>query len=74
MGTVTARFAEDSGILGDIDGDGEVSASDALLLLRFCVGELTEDQIDIEAADVNGDGAIDLLDALLTLRIALGEV
>ena len=71
-GTIIARFSGAS-IPGDTDGDGEVSASDALLLLRFCVGELTEDQI-IEAADVNGDGAIDLLDALLTLRIALGEV
>ncbi|MBR0136520.1 MAG: hypothetical protein IJM18_09970, partial [Clostridia bacterium] len=67
-GTINARFS----ILGDINGDGEVTPMDALLLMRFCMGVLDENQVDSRRADVNGDGAVDLMDANAVLRITIG--
>ena len=75
IGTETvfiARFAEVEPVVGDIDGDGEVSMADALMALRAGMEliELTPEQA--EAADVNGDGEVDLVDALIILRISMG--
>ena len=57
---------------GDIDGDGAVDSSDALLVMRASVGlaELTPEQKAM--ADVNGDGFIDTTDALFILQTAAG--
>ena len=56
---------------GDIDGDGEVTAADALLALRAAmqISELTEEQA--AEADVDGDGAVTASDALIILRQAM---
>ncbi len=70
-GVFIAKFvSDDEPIPGDVDGDGEISAADALMLLRFCVGE--SQSIDLSSADANGDGVIDLMDALIVLRMAIG--
>lgn len=55
-------------LLGDPDGDGIITVSDALLTLQLLAGtqELTEAQI--KAADVNGDGEVTSYDALLILQ------
>lgn len=52
-----------SGIMGDINGDGRVTAADEKRLRRFLAGA----QVSIETgnADLNGDGSIDLLDLML---------
>ena len=57
-------------ILGDVDGDGEVTIADALLTLRYCMGvqDLTDAQLAV--ADINGDGEVSLDDAILLLRLA----
>lgn len=59
---------------GDINGDGEIEAEDALMVLRHAMvlNELTEEEI--ERADVNRDGVVNSIDALLTLRMALGII
>lgn len=57
-------------LLGDVNGDGEITASDARLVLRFSA-ELdvpTEEQAKI--SDVNGDGTITASDARKILRIS----
>lgn len=56
---------------GDVDGDGEITAADALIVLRAAMDlqELTPEQA--AAADFNGDGNVDANDALLLLRHAL---
>lgn len=61
-------------MLGDIDGDGEVSVLDAILALRFAMGldEFTDTQI--AAGDVNGSGNINTTDALLILRYSMGSL
>ncbi len=57
---------------GDVNGDGVVNVTDAVLLLRSLVGlqTLTSDQRG--RADVNGDGRINVSDAVLILRIVVG--
>lgn len=59
-------------VLGDVDGDGLVTAADARLALRAAVDMeiLTEDQL--KAADYDKDGVITAADARLILRKAVG--
>ncbi|MBQ1553190.1 MAG: hypothetical protein IIZ66_06550 [Clostridia bacterium] len=55
---------------GDADGDGQITATDALLALRAAMG-LIEGS---DACDFNGDGAVDSQDALLILRYSMGLI
>ena len=59
--------------LGDIDGDGWVSAWDYDLCqqIRFGQGEFTEDQLN--RADVNQDGVVSILDYSSIKLIMLGQ-
>jgi N-acetylmuramoyl-L-alanine amidase len=57
-------------VIGDVDGDGKVTASDARIILRAAVG--LED-VSLEAGDVDGDGKITSTDARDALRIATGQ-
>lgn len=69
---LVAQYELSSGVLaGDVDGDGLVTAADALLVMRYCtnLAELTPAQL--EAADFNGNGTVELIDALLILRAAI---
>lgn len=58
------------GMIGDVNGDGEVNSEDALLVMRYSMnlGELE----DLASADVNGDGTVNMADALLIMRYANG--
>lgn len=57
---------------GDINHDGSVDSSDALLALRYSMGINDLDEYGLTAGDVNDDGAVDSTDALLILRYAIG--
>lgn len=70
-----ARFtASTPGGIGDVDGDGVVRVSDAVLIMRCALGliEFTPEQI--LCGDVDGDGVIKIADAVMVVRIALGLV
>ena len=71
------RLQEADGLLGDVDGNGRVDITDALLV-AFWVGAITvepeleeiallddEFPLIIALGDVNGDGIINLIDAVL---------
>ena len=60
--------------LGDIDGNGKVSAADARLALRAAVGlaVYTQGSDQFTAADVNQDGRVTASDARIILRAAVG--
>ncbi len=60
-------------ILGDIDGNGAVTATDALLVMRYALsgGTLQLTEAQLLAADYDGDGTASLPDALAILRHAL---
>ena len=52
---------------GDVNGDGQINVTDAILILKHIAGWNTT--IDDVAADVNKDGRITILDAVAVLRM-----
>ena len=63
---------EPIGLLGDVDGDGDITANDALAILRQSVGLENFDENKLLLADVDGDGDITANDALEVLRYSVG--
>lgn len=59
---------------GDVNGDGVVDSADALLMIRFVLDLIPEEEIFSGVANVNGDDTFDLADALLIMRKALGII
>ena len=61
-------------VLGDVNADGLINASDALAILRYSsnLTELTEQQK--LAANINGDQYINASDALTILRFSAGLI
>lgn len=64
--------AADPILLGDADGDGEVTSRDAALIARTVVGLATFDGDAAARADVNGDGSVGADDAARILRCFIG--
>lgn len=56
--------------LGDVDGDGRITAADARLILRRAARLITFTPEQDWLADVNGDGVVTAADARLVLRVA----
>lgn len=56
-------------ITGDIDGDSDVTAADALMVLQYISGQT--DISDTSTADINNDGKVDSYDALLILQMVV---
>ena len=61
-------------ILGDIDGDGEITINDIALMKLHLIGisELPEDRFEI--ADMNKNNEIDISDIALLKLVLLGLV
>ena len=53
----------ESRILGDVDGDGEISITDATFIQRYTVGIKTPVTVTASVADVDGDHAVTVMDA-----------
>lgn len=69
----TWRYGYDGGELfipGDLDGDGEISDWDGVLLARYLAGWNVE--IDLAAADVDGDGEVSDWDGVVLDRYLAG--
>ena len=60
-------------VYGDVNGDGKVNNTDAVLVLKYVVGTFTG-TINETAADVNGDNQINNTDAVLILKYAVGTI
>lgn len=60
--------------LGDVNEDGKINSSDALLILQSAVGKITLSATQTLAADVNKDGKINSSDALKVLQYAVGKI
>ncbi|MBR0348409.1 MAG: dockerin type I repeat-containing protein [Clostridia bacterium] len=58
-------------LVGDVNSDGNTNSSDALMILQYAVGKITE--INKEYADINDDGNINSGDALIVLKISVGN-
>lgn len=63
-GTLYACFA------GDVNGDGNITLSDAALIMRSAMN--LSPLANIGSGDVDADGIITVSDALFTMRIAMG--
>ena len=58
--------------LGDVNGDGRISALDALLIQRYLALDTGSYNFSFVSADVNQDGEITIIDALMILEIVTG--
>ena len=58
------------GVLGDVDGNGQVDVFDVLYVLLYSVEPsiVLPNNGDISRGDINGDGLVDVADAVLLLR------
>ena len=69
------RFTGGSGgLLGDVNGDGFVDITDALLVMRYAMGLITLTPAQLQRANVNGDSGVDISDALIIMRVAMGLI
>ena len=59
---------EEDLILGDVDGDGEVTSIDATYIQRLLADMAVPDSFNETAADVDGDDEVSVLDATLIQR------
>ncbi len=57
---------------GDLDGDGQITSSDALIVLRLSAGLEAETPDNKKLADIDEDGLITSNDALSVLRVSAG--
>lgn len=60
--------------LGDVNGDGEITATDALLALQAATGKLSLNEAEEKAADVNSQSGVTSVDALLILQFATQKI
>ncbi len=61
-------------LYGDVDGDGKVSAADALEVLKSVVGKVTLTEEQTKAAGTDGNGKADAADALEILKKVVGKI
>ena len=65
----------ESEVCGDVNGDGVVTAADAVIALEIAAGGSAScDPETFTAADVSGDGMVTSLDALMILQAAVGGI
>lgn len=60
--------------LGDVDMDGKITITDALLIFKHKSGEKTLSADAQKAADTNKNGSVDIADALLIFKYKSGEI
>ena len=59
-------------ILGDVNGDGNISITDVTMMVNYTLGQKKRDFIATNA-DVNNDGIISITDITETVNIILGK-
>lgn len=69
--TMIARQLNGTNLPGDVDMDGAITTSDALITLRHAIGTALHPGVE-NYGDVDGDGNIGVTDAMLIMRHALG--
>ena len=58
-------------LLGDVNGDGEITIVDSTILQKYIVGQTTLDDETLNVADVNKDGAVTVVDATLIQKFVV---
>ena len=57
--------------LGDVDGDGKISAKDSMTIQRYAINLKKLEPNQIRAADADGDGRVTNKDAIILLRYTI---
>jgi hypothetical protein len=60
--------------LGDVDGDGAVTAKDALMIMQCINGDLIMSDDEFKRADLNKDGVLSSVEALRILQYINGNI
>lgn len=60
----TGTWAKQVAFSADIDKDGDTDTADLVTLMKYIVGAVAAENIDLTVANVNGDDAIDILDVI----------
>lgn len=68
---VKFTVADTTPALGDADGDGEVTVSDALITLRMAANIIGYTSKELAAVDIDNDGTPTVTDALAILRVSV---
>jgi hypothetical protein len=81
LSTIGASFASapltvigGGGLLGDVDGDANLSPLDAVLILQYVVGSQTLTPAQFARADVDGNAVVNSLDAAYILSFLAGNI
>ena len=61
-------------VYGDVNGDGNVTVDDALVVLQGAVGKIELNDAQKLAGDVDGEAGISVSDALVVLQKAVGKI
>gem|GEM_PF-1907478 len=61
-------------VLGDLNGDGQVSVADVTIALQIAVGLKTPTPAQLQAGDLNHEGKITIADVTRILRYAVGLI
>jgi beta-N-acetylglucosaminidase len=82
--TITAKVGEHTAtckvvisnnvMIGDIDADGAVTISDALIIFKYKTNEIKLSDTALKAADTDKNGKVELADALRIFKYKSGEV
>jgi hypothetical protein len=61
-------------VVGDIDADGSVTISDALMIFKYKSGEIKLSDTALKAADIDKNNKVELADALRIFKFKSGEI
>lgn len=68
-GMVLVLFDEQSGMVGDVNGDGAVDISDIVAIINYIAGS---PGYSLRACNINGDSAVDISDIVAVINIIAG--
>lgn len=73
--TATCKVTVSNNVtVGDIDADGTVTISDALMIFKYKSKEITLSDTALKAADTDKNGSVELADALRIFKYKSGEI
>ena len=67
------RTGDYEALLGDVNGDGQVTVTDAVLLVSYCLTDVEPATFIKANADTNQDGDITISDIAIVVNMALGS-
>lgn len=72
--TAVVTVEPPAGLLGDINDNGVVDATDALLALRYAMNIIDLTDAQLAVGDVDGNGVVNMNDALYIMRYAMSII